>query len=163
MAHSLYDLATQVGRALLHGQWTLTTAESCTGGWIAKVVTDVPGSSGWFERGFVTYGNQAKVEMLGVKETTLAAHGAVSAETVAEMAQGALAHGQARIAIAVSGVAGPDGGTPDKPVGTVWMAWAWPEGKLRTHCWVFRGDRESVRRQAVAAALEGVLEVADEI
>ena len=126
MAHSLYDLATQVGRALLRRQWTLTTAESCTGGWIAKVLTDVPGSSEWFERGVVTYSNQAKMDMLEVKEATLAAHGAVSAETVAEMARGGLARSQAQVAVAVSGVAGPDGGTPDKPVGTVWMAWAWP-------------------------------------
>ncbi|MDQ2696486.1 MAG: nicotinamide-nucleotide amidohydrolase family protein, partial [Pseudomonadota bacterium] len=135
------------------------TAESCTGGWIAKVITDVAGSSAWFERGFVTYSNAAKAELLGVAEATLGGHGAVSGETVAAMAAGALSYSRADLAVAVSGVAGPDGGSPGKPVGTVWLAWAVRGGGCRTRRYVFAGDREAVRRQAVLAALEGILDV----
>ncbi len=155
----LTDLAAQLGKALEQQGRILTTAESCTGGWIAKVVTDVPGSSGWFEHGFVSYSNSAKQALLGVTSATLEQHGAVSAETVAEMAQGALRHSRADLAVAVSGVAGPDGGSPDKPVGTVWLAWAVRDGPMRTRRQVFPGDREAVRRQTVAIALEGLLDV----
>ena len=159
MPTPLYELAVQVGQALLARNRLLAVAESCTGGWIAKVITDVPGSSGWFERGFVTYSNAAKMELLDVGEATLAACGAVSAETVTAMAEGALAHSRAEVAVAVSGIAGPDGGSPAKPVGTVWLAWAVKGQPTRHRCHTFKGDREAVRYQAVAAALEGLLDI----
>lgn len=144
--------------ALLKGAGQrLAAAESCTGGWIAKCCTDLAGSSAWFERGFVTYSNEAKREMLGVREQTLAAHGAVSASVVAAMAEGALARSRADWALSVSGVAGPDGGTPDKPVGTVWFAWMARGGQAQTQCHRLSGDREAVRLGSVAVALEGLL------
>lgn len=123
------------------------------------MLTDVAGSSAWFERGFVTYSNAAKTELLGVRETTLAAHGAVSGETVTEMAEGALVRSRADMALAVSGIAGPDGGTPGKPVGTVWIAWTMKGTVTRSRCFAFGGDRERVRRRSVIAALEGLLDV----
>jgi nicotinamide-nucleotide amidase len=135
----------------------LATAESCTGGWISEAVTMVPGSSDWFERGFVTYTYVSKREMLGVKEATLGRHGAVAEEVVREMVEGALAHSHAQIAVAVSGVAGPGGGTPEKPVGTVCFAWARMGGVVRSETKRYSGDRESVRRQSVEQALRGVL------
>jgi len=156
---SLYELAAQMGAALRARGQTLAIAESCTGGWIAKVATDVPGSSGWFDRGFVTYSNVAKSELLGVRKDTIVNHGAVSAEVVAEMADGALQRSPAAVVVAVSGVAGPDGGTPDKPVGTVYLAWALREGPVHTERRQFQGDRDQVRLQSVAAALQGVLDV----
>ncbi len=157
--HNLYELAAQMGAALRTRGQTLAIAESCTGGWIAKVVTDVPGSSGWFDRGFVTYSNVAKSELLGVRKETIAKHGAVSAEVVAEMAGGALQRSPADVVIAVSGIAGPDGGSPGKPVGTVYLAWALREGPLHTERRQFQGDRDQVRLESVAAALQGVLDV----
>lgn len=156
------DLATlseQVGEALRTRGLMLVTAESCTGGWIAEVITAVAGSSQWFERGFVTYSNEAKREILGVQATTLSASGAVSEATVREMAEGALAHSRAQVAVAVSGVAGPGGGSLDKPVGTVCLAWAGEGTATRSRRLQFAGNREAVRRQAVAAALRGVLDV----
>lgn len=159
MADTLETLAVRVGALLYDRGSSLVTAESCTGGWIAKAVTDVAGSSGWFERGFVTYGNAAKIELLGVTETTLTTHGAVSRETVAEMAAGALRRSRADVAVAVSGIAGPDGGTPAKPVGTVWISWAVRNGRTLSRRFAFAGDREAVRRQAVIAALEGLVDV----
>jgi nicotinamide-nucleotide amidase len=153
----LYGLAERVGTALKERKLMLTTAESCTGGWISEAVTMVPGSSDWFERGFVTYTYISKREMLGVKEATLARHGAVAEEVVREMAEGALARSHAQVAVAVSGVAGPGGGTPEKPVGTVCFAWAMKDGAPRTGTRRYKGDRESVRRQSVEHALEGVL------
>lgn len=157
MDSELQQLARRVGERLGHLRLTLATAESCTGGWIAKLVTDIPGSSAWLERGFVTYSNQAKLDMLGVAPETLATHGAVSAATVREMALGAVAHSRAQVAVAVSGIAGPGGGTPDKPVGTVWLAWALPGGAVTVQRACFPGDREAVRRQAARLALEGLL------
>lgn len=156
---NLYELATQVGVALRAGNAKLAIAESCTGGWIAKVMTDVPGSSGWFDRGFVTYSNVAKSELLGVRAETLASHGAVSAEVVTEMVAGTLDRSPADIVVAVSGVAGPDGGSPDKPVGTVYLAWALRDGPVHAERQHFVGNREEVRQQSVAAALQGVLDV----
>jgi nicotinamide-nucleotide amidase len=153
---ALGELASKVGAALLARGWMLATAESCTGGWIAQAATSAAGSSAWFERGFVTYSNAAKQEMLGVRDATLASQGAVSEATVAEMATGAVERSRAQVAVAVSGVAGPTGGTPAKPVGMVCFAWASPAG-LRTQTRRFDGDREAVRRQSVAVALEGVL------
>jgi len=158
---ALYRLAERTGQALSARRRLLVLAESCTGGWIAKVLTDVPGSSGWFERGFVTYSNAAKVELLAVPQAVLDAHGAVSRETVNAMAAGALAHSRAEVALAVSGIAGPAGGSPDKPVGTVWLAWAIRGSSSYSCCYRFQGDREAVRRQAVVAALEGLLERLD--
>lgn len=153
----LFELSTRVGEALKAQGLMLATAESCTGGWIAQVVTAVPGSSNWFERGFVTYTYISKREMLGVSQETLGTHGAVSEETVREMVVGALANSHAQVAVAVSGTAGPAGGTPQKPVGTVCFAWAVKNGEPRSATRRFSGDREAVRRAAVEVALEGVL------
>jgi nicotinamide-nucleotide amidase len=136
---------------------SLATAESCTGGLIAKLVTDLPGSSAWFDRGFVTYSNAAKFELLGVQEAVLCEHGAVSAETVSAMAEGALRHSHADISVAVSGVAGPEGGTLDKPVGLVWLAWCRRGQSAESEQFRFEGNRESVRLQAADAALRGLL------
>jgi len=156
-----YDLETQakaVGEALSSRGWMLVTAESCTGGWIAQAVTAVAGSSGWFERGFVTYSNIAKQELLGVQQTDLDAHGAVSEAVVSQMAAGALERGHGHISVAGSGLAGPGGALPGKPVGTVWLARATATGQLRSPRQQFDGDRAEIRRQAVSAALAGVLE-----
>src|ERR1043166_3670914 len=130
----------------------LVTAESCTGGWVGEAVTMVPGSSEWFERGFITYTYISKREMLGVKVKTLEKFGAVSEQTVREMAAGALARSHAQIALAVSGTAGPSGGTREKPVGTVCFAWAGKRGAIVTETRLFRGDRQAIRRKAVEHA-----------
>ncbi len=151
------SLAEQVGAALKAQGMMLATAESCTGGGIAEALTDISGSSAWFERGFVTYANAAKVEMLGVRQATLDAHGAVSEATVREMAAGALEHSHADIALAVSGIAGPTGGTPEKPVGTVWFGWALRDGEVHARLYHLAGDRAAVREQSVRIALQGVL------
>ena len=155
----IFSLAEQVGYALKARGLMLATAESCTGGGIGEAVTMVPGSSAWFERGFITYTNTAKREMLGVKTQTLESNGAVSEQTVKEMAAGALANSHAQVAVAVSGTAGPGGGTPEKPVGTVWLAWALNDCAPITATWRFAGDRAAVRRQTVEHALAGVLEL----
>ena len=149
-------LAQKLGERLKAARAKLVTAESCTGGWAAQVVTSVAGSSGWFERGFVTYSNEAKRELLGVREDTLQKHGAVSEQTAREMAQGALSRSRGTVAVAVTGVAGPGGGSAEKPVGRVCFAWA-SARSLRSETQQFSGDRESVRRQSVEHALEGVL------
>lgn len=149
----LMQLSEKIGQALKQQGATLTTAESCTGGWIAKVLTDIAGSSAWFERSFITYSNEAKEQMVGVRGETLAQHGAVSEPVVVEMAIGALKAARAGYAISVSGIAGPDGGSESKPVGTVWFAIASAAGEGITRCECFEGDRESVRRQATAYAL----------
>ena len=151
-------LAKQVGKALKLRGMMLTTAESCTGGGIAQAVTRVSGSSGWFERGFVTYSNLAKEEMLGVSLETMKMHGAVSEATVREMATGALQFSRAQVAVSVSGIAGPTGGTKEKPVGTVWFAWA-GNGKVRAACHYLSGDRDAIRVKAVRIALQGVLDL----
>ena len=147
------QLSEQVGLALKARGATLTTAESCTGGWIAKAITDIAGSSAWFERSFVTYSNEAKSQMIGVREVTLEQYGAVSEQVVIEMAIGALRAARADFAISVSGIAGPDGGSAEKPVGTVWFGIATAAGQGITQRECFEGDRESVRRQATAYAL----------
>ena len=154
------ELARKLGARLKRGNETLATAESCTGGWAAQVVTSVAGSSAWFERGFVTYSNAAKQELLGVRTETLRAHGAVSEETAREMARGALERSRATVAVSITGVAGPAGGTPEKPVGTVCFAWA-RGGAVRSETRQFGGDRESIRRQSVILALEGVMRAPD--
>lgn len=149
----LMQLSEQVGLALKAQGATVTTAESCTGGWIAKALTDIAGSSAWFERGFVTYSNEAKSQMIGVSEVTLLDNGAVSEPVVVEMAIGALRAARATYAVSVSGVAGPDGGSAEKPVGTVWFGVACANGQGVTRRECFAGDREAVRRQATAYAL----------
>jgi nicotinamide-nucleotide amidase len=151
-------LARQVGEALKLCGMTLVTAESCTGGGIAQEVTCIPGCSAWFERGFVTYSNAAKEEMLGVSPETLEEDGAVSETTVREMAEGALQYSRAQVAVAVSGIAGPGGGTEQKPVGTVWFAWAC-KGEVRAACHQFSGDREAIRVKSVHAALQGIVDL----
>lgn len=148
--------AAQLGALLIERGCSVTTAESCTGGWIAKVLTDVAGSSRWFARGFVTYSNAAKAEMLGVPQSDLESHGAVSEPVVEAMAAAAAAAAGAEFAVAVSGIAGPDGGLPGKPVGTVWFAWRSPD-RIDTRVRSFDGNREAVRRLSVAAALEGLI------
>lgn len=134
----------------------LVVAESCTGGWLAQSCTAASGSSRWFERGFVTYSNQSKQDMLGVPEDLIATHGAVSEAVVRAMVGGAIARSRADVGVAISGIAGPTGGSPDKPVGTVWFAWAGPDGVTARGVRLF-GDRGMVRRQAVMIALEGLL------
>jgi nicotinamide-nucleotide amidase len=152
------DLAVRVGAFLSARGWMLATAESCTGGWVAEAVTSVAGSSAWFERGFVTYSNAAKASMLGVAEATLAAHGAVSEPVAAEMATGARTHSRAQVALAITGVAGPGGGSPGKPVGTVCFGWSWIGGQ-RVETRHFAGDRREVRRQSVILALVQLLAI----
>jgi nicotinamide-nucleotide amidase len=156
----LFGLAERVGARLLAQGRRLTAAESCTGGWIAKALTDVPGSSQWFGEGFVTYSNEAKRRRLKVSRAVLARHGAVSEPVAIAMARGALAGAGADASVAVTGIAGPGGAVPGKPVGTVWIAWAERRGRrvnVTTKLMHFRGDRESVRRKTVAAALRGLL------
>lgn len=151
-------LAKKLGKVLEDRGLKLVTAESCTGGWLAQVLTSVAGSSRWFERGFVSYSDEAKQEMLGVSEETLARHKAVSEETVREMAEGALTHSRAQISVAITGIAGPEGGSEAKPVGTVWLAWA-GSGQPTKCAWNhFFGNRTDIRRQAVRVALDGLLE-----
>ena len=160
MTPTLDALSVALGQALAARGWMLATAESCTGGWIAEAVTATAGSSGWFDRGFVTYSNAAKVDMLGVSPATLATHGAVSEQTVCEMAAGALAHSRAQLAVAVSGVAGPSGGSVDKPVGMVCVAWAQSGETPQAVTLHFDGDRQAVRLQTVEHALHGLIRLA---
>ncbi|MCD9031611.1 CinA family protein [Luteimonas sp. Y-2-2-4F] len=153
---ALERLAEATGRRLLAARDTLVTAESCTGGWIAKVMTDVAGSSAWFDCGMAVYSYEAKQALLGVRPQTLESEGAVSRETALEMVSGALVRSGASVAVAVTGIAGPGGGTPDKPVGTVWIAWKRRGGYPRATLFGFDGDRGAVRRQTVEAALRGL-------
>jgi nicotinamide-nucleotide amidase len=158
----LFDLATRVGRRLHTAGRRMVTAESCTAGWIAKAMTDVAGSSQWFDCGYVTYSNAAKMRDLGVSQQTLDAHGAVSEQTVREMARGALRASGADVAVAVSGIAGPDGGVPGKPVGTVWFAVAHlrsGEVLIDARRQLFERGREAVRRRSVEFALELLLQL----
>jgi nicotinamide-nucleotide amidase len=157
----LARLARRVGRHLLGTERCLATAESCTGGWIAKAITDIDGSSQWFTEGFVTYSNEAKVRRLGVPRAVVANVGAVSEAVARAMALGALRRGAVQVAVAVTGIAGPGGAVPGKPVGTVWMAWAVRRGRkiaVTTQLKHFRGDREAVRRKTVCWALAGLLD-----
>ena len=158
----LFALSERVGQKLRGAGRRVATAESCTGGWVAKALTDVAGSSQWFECGFVTYSNTAKVRDIGVSSQTLADHGAVSEATVREMATGALRVSGADVAVAISGIAGPDGGTPTKPVGTVWFGLAYRQGGevvVIAQMQLFAGDRELVRRRSVERALQIILGV----
>ena len=160
---ALEALAADVGHWLRGQGWMLATAESCTGGWISTAVTAIAGSSEWFDRGFVTYSNEAKREMLGVRPETLAVHGAVSEQTVREMSTGALAASRADVAVAVSGIAGPGGATPGKPVGTVCFAWAFRNGAVFSETLRLDGDRHAVRLQTVEHALTGLARRAESL
>ena len=157
MDAELVSLSDSVGSACRRRRLLLATAESCTGGWAAQVITQTAGSSEWFERGFITYSNEAKVEMLGVRSETLEQFGAVSPETAGEMAAGALKNSNALISLAITGIAGPTGGSPGKPVGTVCFAWCRVGETAQAETAIFPGDREAIRRQAVVHALRGLL------
>ncbi|MDD5175183.1 MAG: nicotinamide-nucleotide amidohydrolase family protein [Sterolibacterium sp.] len=157
MDAELNALSLAVGAALANWKLMLACAESCTGGWVCEVVTATAGSSDWFERGFVTYSNMAKQEMLGVSAETLANHGAVSEETARAMALGALANSAAQVALAITGIAGPGGGSPGKPVGTVCFAWCRGSQSIISETQHFAGEREAIRRQAVIHSLNGLL------
>jgi nicotinamide-nucleotide amidase len=153
----LEALACEVGQALKQRSLVLTTAESCTGGWVAQTITSAPGSSHWFDRGFVTYTDLSKHELLGVSVDTLTRYGAVSEQTVRAMAEGALTRSHAQVSLAITGIAGPAGGAPEKPIGTMWLAWAGKNRDTVSAREQFPGDRQSIRREAVLAALEGLL------
>jgi nicotinamide-nucleotide amidase len=150
-------LALELGVACKARGWTVATAESCTGGGVGEAITRIPGSSAWFDRGFVTYSNEAKIDLLGVRQETLGSDGAVSEIAAREMAQGALSQSSASLAVAVTGIAGPDGGTATKPVGLVWFAWATLSGEVQSRFEVFGGDRAAIREQAVQEALRGLV------
>ena len=153
----VYTLAERLGSALLKRKLNCAVAESCTGGSLAAAMTDIPGSSQWFERGFVTYSNKAKTDMLGVDHFIIASEGAVSESTVRAMAEGALIHSEADVSIAITGIAGPAGGGPDKPVGTVWIACALDLRLTKAQCYLFKGDRAAIRQQAVQTALDELM------
>ncbi|NOT13398.1 MAG: CinA family protein [Methylococcaceae bacterium] len=159
MENELIELAKELGRWLTVNGKIITTAESCTGGWIAQSITEIPGSSAWFDRGFVSYSNIAKMQMLGVNPLILQTYGAVSAEVAQEMVIGALSHSEADVAIAVTGIAGPDGGTSEKPVGTVFIAWASKDGNIRVKKKLFYGNRQQIRAQTVQFAIQGMSEL----
>ena len=159
---STHDLSRRLAELLLQQQLKLVTAESCTGGMIAAACTDLAGSSAWFERGFVTYSNAAKSELLGVAPQLIAQHGAVSEAVARAMALGALRHSQAQVALAVTGIAGPGGGTPDKPVGTVWLGWS-VDSQVHTQMQRFDGDRAAVRAAAVQHGLRRLVELLSQI
>ncbi len=161
-AESLEDLARRLGAVLVARGWRMAAAESCTGGGVAHAITEIAGSSAWFERGFVTYSNDSKHEMLGVPEDTLHMHGAVSAATAEAMATGALTHSHADLAVAITGVAGPGGGSDDKPVGTVWFAWAVRGHPPEARCDRLDGDRAAVRAASIRIALEGLIDQGEE-
>ncbi len=153
----IHELIVRLAQALAAKGWKLATAESCTGGWIAKCCTDLAGSSAWFERGFVTYSNEAKVGMLGVEADMIEAQGAVSGAVAEQMAKGARRAAGVEVAVAVTGVAGPEGGSAEKPVGTVWFAWSVDGLVVDSECLHFDGDRNSVRAQSVEKAIRGLL------
>ena len=155
----LQQLATQLGDKLLVRGWMVATAESCTGGWVGQLLTSLAGSSAWYERGFITYSNAAKTEMLGVRADTLENHGAVSEETACAMATGALTHSHTQASLAITGIAGPGGGTPQKPVGMVCYGWAFTDGTVISSNCRLSGDREEIRSRAVAAALRGLIDL----
>ena len=153
---SLGEATSRLAETLLARGLKLATAESCTGGWIAKCCTDLAGSSAWFERGYISYSNAAKQQLLDVASEVLESEGAVSEAVAHQMAAGAIAKSDADVSIAVTGIAGPDGGSAEKPLGTVWFGWGFPNEAVQTECVCFGGDREAVRRQTVMHALEGL-------
>jgi len=159
MSDPVTRLAQALGEACLRRKLWVATAESCTGGAVAEAITRIPGSSSWFDRAFVTYTDPAKEQMLGVSRETLRGNGAVSADVAAEMASGALAASPADVVVAVTGIAGPGGGTMTKPVGLVWFAWAYRDGPVQARRFLFKGDRAAVREQSVAVALQGLIDL----
>jgi len=159
--HSLAVLAVELGKRLSALGWSITTAESCTGGGVAHAITAVAGSSSWFEQGFVTYSNRAKEEQLEVKPILIESSGAVSGAVAVAMAEGALEKSGADIAVAITGVAGPDGGSDEKPVGTVWIAWSLRHGRTFSRLFHFENGRKQVREQAVKAAFDGLITLLD--
>jgi len=158
MINEIQQLAERVGDRLNTLRFRLATAESCTGGGFSYLLTTVPGSSSWFERGFITYSNTSKIEMLGIDESTINAYGAVSAQTAQKMAEGALKHSEAEVSVAITGIAGPEGGTSQKPVGTIWIAFASVQQKTESFSYHFTGNRDSIREQTIKQALEKLLE-----
>lgn len=158
LGKNLDDHVARLAAILIGRKVKLTTAESCTGGGIAQALTELPGSSAWFERGFVTYSNQSKNEMLGVSTDVLARYGAVSMQVVRQMAEGAIKHSRAQVSLAVTGIAGPGGGSEEKPVGTVWIAWAGVDKKTSYTKYQFTGDRQAVRLQTVKTAIVGMID-----
>ena len=163
VSRDIENMAIQIGSALKSHGLMLATAESCTGGAVASAITDIAGSSEWFERGFITYSNEAKREMLGVDQDTLTRYGAVSEVVVREMVAGALHHSHAQVALAVSGIAGPAGGMPDKPVGTMWFAWGITGGQCVARLHHLSGNRAEIRMQSVRIAFQGVLELLNQV
>jgi len=155
----LRDLAEQLGECLTSKGMKLASAESCTGGWLAKIITDIPGSSAWFVGSVVSYSNEAKQSLLGVSADTLSEFGAVSGDTVLEMSDGLFAHTDADVAVSISGIAGPDGGSDDKPVGLVWLSWGKRDKSVFANSFNFDGDREDVRRQSIKQALDNLLDL----
>lgn len=155
----LRDLAEQLGECMMSKGMKLAAAESCTGGWLAKIITDIPGSSSWFVASVVSYSNDAKHSLLDVSADTLTEFGAVSGDTVLEMSDGLFAHTDADVAVSISGIAGPGGGSEDKPVGLVWLSWGKRDKSVLANPFNFDGDREDVRRQSVKQALENLLEL----
>ncbi len=155
--NAIDDLSSRLGLAMSKHHLMLATAESCTGGGIAEAITRIPGASAWFDRGFVTYSYESKADLLGVRREDLVDFGAVSEEIVKQMVEGAIARSRAQVAVAVTGIAGPDGGLPDKPVGTVWFAWKFPKKSIITEVCHFEGGREAVRKQTVLHALSRLL------
>lgn len=156
---ALLTLAQKIGNTFSERGLTLTSAESCTGGWIGQAITSIAGSSAWYDRGFIPYSNRAKQQMLSVQAATLTQYGAVSEQTAQEMAIGALKMSEAQVAVAVTGIAGPAGGSKEKPVGMVCFGWAFRDGIALSQTCFFSGDREAIRRQAVATALSGILQL----
>lgn len=161
MTKKIEELVIKLGNALIKHHWLCATAESCTGGGLSYWITSVPGSSAWFDRGFVTYSNIAKQELLGIKPQTLANVGSVSAAIAKEMTEGIFHHSRADLSVAITGIAGPAGGSQDKPVGTVWIAAALKSGAISAVKHVFHGDRASIREQSIEAALELMLSLAN--
>jgi nicotinamide-nucleotide amidase len=159
----LEDLARQAGSLLSEQGLMLATAESCTGGWLGQTITSIAGSSAWYERGFITYSILSKHEMLGVSEATLDEYGAVSEQVASEMTAGAIGRSHAQVAVSITGIAGPDGATAKKPVGMVCFAWMMKDGLARTETRYFSGNREEIRRQSVAGALQGVIDLLNSI
>ena len=155
----LQDLAIKVSVALAQQGLLLATAESCTGGWLGQTITSISGSSSWYDRGFITYATASKHEMLGVSTSTLEQYGAVSEQTASEMAAGVITHSHAQVAVSITGIAGPDGGTAEKPVGMVCFAWMMKDGLACAETRYFTGSREEIRRQSVAEALQGVIDL----
>jgi nicotinamide-nucleotide amidase len=155
----LQDLAIKASVALAQQGLLLATAESCTGGWLGQTITSIAGSSSWYDRGFITYATASKHEMLGVSTSTLEQYGAVSEQTASEMAAGVITHSHAQVAVSITGIAGPDGGTPEKPVGMVCFAWMMKDGLACAETRYFTGSREEIRRQSVAEALQGLIDL----